>query len=44
MVDLSGEDGYGERLSQLFGKFLELQVQMDDTLDMRDYFPAMFKN
>jgi arylsulfatase A-like enzyme len=44
MVDLAGEDEYGDRVSQLFEKFLGLQQEMEDTLDMRDYFPEMFTN
>ena len=43
-VNLATEDSYADRLSQLFGTFLELQVQMEDTLDMRDFYPEMFKN
>ena len=42
MVNLASEDAYGGKLSQLFQKFLELQVQMDDTLDMRGFYPEMF--
>ena len=42
IVNLAGEDAYGEMQSKLFDKFLELQVEMEDTLDMRDYFPEMF--
>jgi arylsulfatase A-like enzyme len=44
IVNLAGKDEYQERKSSLFDKFLELQVQMEDTLDMRDYFPEMFLN
>ncbi len=44
MVDLAGEAEYSDRISQLFEKFLGLQMQMEDTLDMRDFFPGMFTN
>jgi arylsulfatase A-like enzyme len=44
MVNLAGEDGYRDKKAQLFDKFLELQVQMEDTLDMREFFPDMFTN
>ena len=44
IVNLAGKDEYRDRKSSLFDKFLELQVQMEDTLDMRDYFPEMFLN
>jgi arylsulfatase A-like enzyme len=42
IVNLAGEAEYGERIARLFERFLELQEQMEDTLDMRDYFPEMF--
>jgi len=44
IVNLARKDEYRDRKSSLFDKFLELQVQMEDTLDMRDYFPEMFLN
>jgi arylsulfatase A-like enzyme len=43
-IDLAMEAEYGDRLAGMFERFLELQVQMEDTLDMRDYFPEMFIN
>jgi arylsulfatase A-like enzyme len=43
-VNLAGEDEYVDRISGLFGKLLELQVEMEDTLDMREFFPEMFRN
>ena len=44
MVNLAREDEYRDRKARLFEKFLDLQLQMEDTLDMRDYFPEMFIN
>jgi arylsulfatase A-like enzyme len=44
ITNLAGEDVYRDRISQLFEKFLGLQQEMDDTLDMREYFPEMFTN
>ena len=44
IVNLASEDAYRERMSKMFDKFLELQRQMEDTLDMRVYFPEMFIN
>jgi arylsulfatase A-like enzyme len=44
IVNLAEEDAYADRKTKLFDKFLELQVEMEDTLDMRDYFPEMFIN
>ena len=41
-VNLAGEEVYEDRMSKLFDKFLELQAEMEDTLDMQDYFPEMF--
>ena len=43
-VNLAGEADYGDRLAGMFESLLELQVQMEDTLDLRDYFPEMFIN
>jgi hypothetical protein len=42
IVNLAGEDEYRDRIARLFEKFIELQVQMEDTLEMRDFFPEMF--
>ncbi|MEE9461684.1 MAG: sulfatase-like hydrolase/transferase [Bacteroidales bacterium] len=44
IVNLAGEDGYRDRIARMFEKFITLQVQMEDTLDMRDFFPEMFIN
>jgi arylsulfatase A-like enzyme len=44
IVNLASEDAYRERMSKMFDKFLELQSEMEDTLDMRVYFPEMFIN
>jgi arylsulfatase A-like enzyme len=41
-VNLAGEEAYGDRLSRMFEKLVELQAEMDDTLDLRDFFPEMF--
>ncbi len=42
IVNLADKDKYQDKKKQLFDRFLELQVQMEDTLNMRDYFPGMF--
>ena len=42
IVNLAGEDEYRDRIARMFEKFIALQVQMEDTLDMRDFFPEMF--
>ncbi len=43
-INLAGDAEYGDRLAGMFERFLELQVQMEDTLDMRDFYPEMFSN
>ncbi|MEM9660231.1 MAG: sulfatase-like hydrolase/transferase, partial [Planctomycetota bacterium] len=41
MNDLAGESGQAGRIQRLFRRLLELQRQMDDTLDLTAAFPAL---
>jgi arylsulfatase A-like enzyme len=41
MNDLSGDPAYANIKKQLFGRLLELQIQMEDTVDLRKAFPEL---
>jgi arylsulfatase A-like enzyme len=44
MNDLAGDAGQWPRIKDMFGTLMRLQSEMEDSLDLRPYFPQLVSN